>query len=193
MHIIQVLRFTIAVYINQSPRDIFAKTAYLQKRPNDVIYEREQTLKIKMFTFISNKFNHKTQGTEGRKSEGIRGSQRISDLGHYLYQCPVVLLRYGYRRCHVQLYLCGIHHLRLCTIHGRVHHDSGAGCCIGVCRSSCGLKWGGTNNKYGNSVRLRQPRHGVRASICEIEYQGVEVRYRGDENYQVGDEVTLTL
>ena len=48
---------------------------------------------------------------------------------------------------------------------------------------------------------------GVRASICEIEYQGVEVRmmlrnqadneilevrYRGDENYQVGDEVTLT-
>ena len=125
MHIIQVLYFTISVYINQSPRDIFAKTAYLQKRPNDVIYEREQTLKIKMFTFISNKFNHKTQGTKGRKSEGIRGSQRI--------------------------------------------------------------------NEYGNSVRLRQPRHGVRASICEIEYQGAEVRYRGNEDYQVGDEVTLTL
>ena len=49
---------------------------------------------------------------------------------------------------------------------------------------------------------------GVRASICEIEYQGMEVRmmlrnqsdneilevrYRGDENYRVGDEVTLTL
>ena len=49
---------------------------------------------------------------------------------------------------------------------------------------------------------------GVRASIYEIEYQGVEVRmmlrnqsdneilevrYRGDENYRVGDEVTLTL
>ena len=49
---------------------------------------------------------------------------------------------------------------------------------------------------------------GVRASICEIEYQGVEVcmmlrnqadneiwevRYRGDENYQAGNEVTLTL
>lgn len=117
--------FIIAVYINQSPRDIFARTAYLQKWPNDVIYEREQTLKIKMFTFISNKFNHKTQGTKGRKSEGIRGSQRI--------------------------------------------------------------------NEYGNSVRLRQPRHGVRASICEIEYQGVEVRYRGDENYRVEDEVILTL
>lgn len=34
-----MLYFTIVVYINQSPRDIFAKTAYLQKRPNDVIYE----------------------------------------------------------------------------------------------------------------------------------------------------------
>ena len=49
---------------------------------------------------------------------------------------------------------------------------------------------------------------GVRASICEIEYQGVEVRmmlrnqadneiweirYRGDENYQAENEVTLTL
>lgn len=49
---------------------------------------------------------------------------------------------------------------------------------------------------------------GVRASICEIEYRGVEVRmmlrnqtdneilevrYRGDENYQAGNEVTLTL
>ena len=49
---------------------------------------------------------------------------------------------------------------------------------------------------------------GVRASIYEIEYQGVEVRmmlrnqsdneilevrYRGDENYRVGDEVTLSL
>lgn len=49
---------------------------------------------------------------------------------------------------------------------------------------------------------------GVRASICEIAYQGVEVRmmlrnqadneilevrYRGNEDYQVGDEVTLTL
>ena len=78
-----------------------------------------------MFTFISNKFNHKTQGTEGRKSEGIRGSQRI--------------------------------------------------------------------NEYGNSVRLRQPRHGVRASICEIEYPGAEVRYRGNEDYQVGNKVTLTL
>ena len=47
-----------------------------------------------------------------------------------------------------------------------------------------------------------------RASICEIEYQGVEVRmmlrnqadneiwkvrYRGDENYQAENEVTLTL
>ena len=77
-----------------------------------------------------------------------------------------------------------------------------------MCRPSCGIKWGGTNNEYGNSVRLRQPRHGVRASICEIEYQGVEVRmmlrnqadneiwevrYRGDENYRVEDEVTLTL
>ena len=40
---------------------------------------------------------------------------------------------------------------------------------------------------------MRQPRHGVRASICEIEYQGVEVRYRGDENDQAEDEVTLTL
>ena len=78
-----------------------------------------------MFTFISNKFNHKTQGTEGRKSEGIRGSQRI--------------------------------------------------------------------NEYGNSVRLRQPRHGVRASICEIEYQGAEVRYRGNEDYQAGNKVILTL
>lgn len=62
-----------------------------------------------------------------------------------------------------------------------------------------------------------QPKHmqvkrngsdGVRASICEIAYQGVvvrmmlrnqadneiwEVRYRGDENYQAGNEVTLTL
>ena len=54
-------------------------------------------------------------------------------------------------------------------------------------------KMGRKNNEYGNSVRLRQPRHGVRASICEIEYQGVEVRYRGDENYRVEDEVTLTL
>ena len=49
---------------------------------------------------------------------------------------------------------------------------------------------------------------GIRASIYEIEYQGVEVRmmlrnqtdneilevrYRGDEDYRVGDEVTLTL
>ena len=78
-----------------------------------------------MFTFISNKFNHKTQGTKGRKSEGIRGSQRI--------------------------------------------------------------------NEYGNSVRLRQPRHGVRASICEIEYPGAEVRYRENEDYQVGNKVILTL
>ena len=55
------------------------------------------------------------------------------------------------------------------------------------------IKWGEKNNEYGNSVRLRQPRHGVRASICEIEYQGAEVRYRGDENYQVGNKVILTL
>lgn len=49
---------------------------------------------------------------------------------------------------------------------------------------------------------------GVRASICEIEYQGVEVRmmlrnqtdneilevrYQGNEDYQVEDEVILTL
>lgn len=49
---------------------------------------------------------------------------------------------------------------------------------------------------------------GVRASICEIAYQCVEVRmmlrnqtdneilevrYRGNEDYQVGDEVILTL
>lgn len=49
---------------------------------------------------------------------------------------------------------------------------------------------------------------GVRASICEIAYQGVEVRmmlrnqtdneilevhYQGNEDYQVEDEVTLTL
>ncbi len=49
---------------------------------------------------------------------------------------------------------------------------------------------------------------GVRASICEIAHQGVEVRmmlrnqadneilevhYQGNENYQVGNEVTLTL
>ena len=49
---------------------------------------------------------------------------------------------------------------------------------------------------------------GVRASICEFEYQGVEVRmmlrnqadneilevrYRGNEDYQVEDEVILTL
>ena len=62
-----------------------------------------------------------------------------------------------------------------------------------------------------------QPKHmqvkrngsdGVRASICEIAYQCVEVRmmlrnqadneilevrYRGNEDYQVGDEVILTL
>ena len=49
---------------------------------------------------------------------------------------------------------------------------------------------------------------GVRASICEIAYQGeevcmmlrnqadneiLEVHYRGDEDYQVEDEVILTL
>lgn len=54
----------------------------------------------------------------------------------------------------------------------------------------------------------RSGQDGVRASIYEIEYQGVEVRmmlrskadnevlevrYRGDEAYRVGDEVTLTL
>ena len=54
----------------------------------------------------------------------------------------------------------------------------------------------------------RVGRDGVRASVYEIEYQGVEVRmmlhnqadneilevrYRGDETYRVGDEVTLTL
>ena len=54
----------------------------------------------------------------------------------------------------------------------------------------------------------RDGRDGVRASVYEIEYQGVEVRmmlhnqadneilevrYRGDEAYRVGDEVTLTL
>ena len=54
----------------------------------------------------------------------------------------------------------------------------------------------------------RDGRDGVRASVYEIEYQGVEVRmmlhnqadneilevrYRGDETYRVGDEVTLTL
>ena len=53
----------------------------------------------------------------------------------------------------------------------------------------------------------RDGRDGVRASVYEIEYQGVEVRmmlhnqadneilevrYRGDETYRVGDEVTLT-
>lgn len=55
-----------------------------------------------MFTFISNKFNHKTQGTEGRKSEGIRGSQRIKVIWDTIYiNVLSVLLRYGYRRCHV--------------------------------------------------------------------------------------------
>ena len=54
----------------------------------------------------------------------------------------------------------------------------------------------------------RDGRDGVRASVYEIEYQGVEVRmmlhnqadneilevrYRGDETYRVGDEMTLTL
>ena len=54
----------------------------------------------------------------------------------------------------------------------------------------------------------RDGRDGVRASVYEIEYQGVEVRmmlhnqadneilevrYRGDETYRVGEEVTLTL
>ena len=54
----------------------------------------------------------------------------------------------------------------------------------------------------------RDGRDGVRASVYEIEYQGVEVRmmlhnqadneilevrYRGDETYRVGDEETLTL
>ena len=54
----------------------------------------------------------------------------------------------------------------------------------------------------------RDGRDGVRASVYEIEYQGVEVRmmlhnqadneilevrYRGDETYRVGDEVTLAL
>ncbi len=54
----------------------------------------------------------------------------------------------------------------------------------------------------------RDGRDGVRASVYEIEYQGVEVRmmlhnqadneilevrYRGDETYRVGDEATLTL
>ena len=54
----------------------------------------------------------------------------------------------------------------------------------------------------------RDGRDGVRASVYEIEYQGVEVRmmlhnqadneilevrYRGDETYRVGDAVTLTL
>ena len=54
----------------------------------------------------------------------------------------------------------------------------------------------------------RDGRDGVRASVYEIEYQGVEVRmmlhnqadneilevrYRGDETYRMGDEVTLTL
>ena len=147
-----------------------------------------------MFTFISNKFNHKTQGTEGRKSEGIRGSQRIKVIWDTIYiNVLSAIPRYGYLRCYVQLYLCGIHHSRLCTNHGRVHHDFGAGCCIGVCRSSCGIKWGEKNNEYGNSVRLRQPRHGVRASICEIEYPGAEVRYRENEDYQVGNKVTLTL
>lgn len=34
---------------------------------------------------------------------------------------------------------------------------------------------------------------GVRASICEIAYQGVEVHYRGNEDYQVGNKVILTL
>ena len=54
----------------------------------------------------------------------------------------------------------------------------------------------------------RDGRDGVRASVYELEYQGVEVRmmlhnqadneilevrYRGDETYRVGDEVTLPL
>ena len=147
-----------------------------------------------MFTFISNKFNHKTQGTKGRKSEGIRGSQRISDLGHYLYQCPVGP---SSLRLSALLFttiplrdtpLTPVHEPRSCASRFWCRY-----CCIGVCQPSCGIKWGEKNNEYGNSVRLRQPRHGVRASICEIEYQGTEVRYRGDENYQVGDEVTLTL
>ena len=87
-----------------------------------------------MFTFISNKFNHKTQGTEGRKSEGIRGSQRIKVIWDTIYiNVLSVLLRYGYRRCYLQLYLCGIYHLRLCTNHGRVHHDSGAGTAVPGC------------------------------------------------------------
>lgn len=34
---------------------------------------------------------------------------------------------------------------------------------------------------------------GVRASICEIEYPGVEARYRGNEDYQAGNKVILTL
>ena len=164
-----------------------------------------------MFMFISNKFNHKTQGTKGRKSEGIRGSQRIKVIWdtiyinvlssffatvigvvtacfvfcadirgkkfiHYALLLPLIIPGYiivpmltrivtafmkgtggGYGRdnmtpenfffaamvswfwnagrCHSQLYLCGIHHLRLCTIHGRVHHDSGAGTAVPGCVS----------------------------------------------------------
>ena len=34
---------------------------------------------------------------------------------------------------------------------------------------------------------------GVRASICEIAYQCVEIHYRGNEDYQVGNKVILTL
>ena len=50
--LIQAFCFAIDAYINQSSRDIFAETSYLQKWLNDIIYEREQTLKTKMFTFI---------------------------------------------------------------------------------------------------------------------------------------------
>ena len=60
--LIQAFCFAIDAYINQSSRDIFAETSYLQQWLNDVIYEREQMPKTKMVTFILNNFNHKHRG-----------------------------------------------------------------------------------------------------------------------------------
>ncbi len=57
------------------------------------------------------------------------GVSECTDGADYLFPAVVRRLRDAGRR-HLQLYLCGIHHLRLRPVHSCLHHDSGAGTAV---------------------------------------------------------------
>ena len=60
------------------------------------------------------------------------GVSECTDGADYLFPAVVRRLRDAGRR-HLQLYLCGIHHLRLRPVHSCLHHDSDAGTAVPGC------------------------------------------------------------